>query len=138
MSEKSFVTLTFSGELDIGRYPEFRDAFEKERHGGAHNVLVDLSGATHVDSIFLSEVMLFARAMRRSGRKVAVQTSPHSVAKVFALAELDERVEVYGSRETAVAALGGEGAAFIEPVADAPAAVEPSEPERPAKDPEPA
>ncbi len=45
-----FHPIRLDGNLDIGRYPEFRSAFE--RVPAELPVLVDISDATGVDSVF--------------------------------------------------------------------------------------
>ena len=97
--------LAFDGELDISRYPEFRQQFERERVDGNGPVLIDLSKASYVDSTFLSEILFFVRGLKRAGRRAAVLSSPAAVARIFALADLDERVAVFANREDALQTL---------------------------------
>lgn len=93
-----FQVLSFTGELDISRYPEFRASFTNVAHAGP--VLVDLTTATSVDSTFLSELLLFNR--RRRGR-VAILIAEHgSVPRIFALTNIGERLGVFRRREEAV------------------------------------
>jgi anti-anti-sigma regulatory factor len=95
-------TLHFSGVLDISRYPEFREAFqEAPRDDG---VLVDLRETSGVDSIFLSELVLFRR---RHQLGVAVVVQPGSnVAFLFDVARMREKLDVYDSVDAALTALG--------------------------------
>ncbi|HZO92266.1 MAG TPA: STAS domain-containing protein [Candidatus Baltobacteraceae bacterium] len=93
--------LHFQGVLDISRYPEFREAFQDAPRDDA--VLVDLRQVTGVDSIFLSELVLFRR---RHQFGVAVVVEPKSnVAYVFELAGLREKLDVYDAVEAALTAL---------------------------------
>ena len=101
-SPSSNVVLRFSGYLDIGRYPEFRTAFQNVEAG--RPVLVDLRDVTGVDSVFLSELLLFRRRHRPA--VVAVLIAPQSsVAKVFSLAEVGTKLNVFSDEPSATAAL---------------------------------
>ncbi len=94
--------LRFQGFLDISRYPEFREAFQEAPRDD--NVLVDLRETTGVDSIFLSELVLFRR---RHQFGVAVLVTPGSnVANMFALARMEGRLELYDVLDEALTALG--------------------------------
>lgn len=98
------ITIRLEGDLDVSRYPEFRTAF-LDRVGTVGPVLVDLSGATLVDSTFLSELLLFARRLRDQGRQIAVLITHPQVARTFSLANVSERFEIRGDREAALQAL---------------------------------
>ena len=101
-SPSSNVVLRFSGYLDIGRYPEFRGAFQGVEAG--RGVLVDLRDVTGVDSVFLSELLLFRRRHRPA--ILAVLIEPQSpVSKVFALAEVGTKLNVFSDEAAATAAL---------------------------------
>jgi anti-anti-sigma regulatory factor len=94
--------LRFQGVLDISRYPEFREAFQEAPRD--ENVLVDLREVTGVDSIFLSELVLFRR---RHQFGVAVLVTPGSnVANVFGLARVEGKLDVYDVLDEALTALG--------------------------------
>jgi anti-anti-sigma regulatory factor len=93
-----FQILSFAGDLDIPRYPEFRDAFTNVAHVAP--VLVDLTDAASVDSTFLSELLLFKR--RRRGPVAILIGEYGSVPRIFALANIGERMGVFRQREEAV------------------------------------
>ncbi len=94
--------LRFQGVLDISRYPEFREAFQQAPRDD--RVLVDLRETSAVDSIFLSELVLFRR---RHQLGVAVLLAPGgNVARVFALAGMGEKLNVYDTLDAALTALG--------------------------------
>ena len=97
-----YHSLAFAGYLDIARYPEFRAAFSEAPP--AVDVLVDLSGATGVDSIFLSELLLFKRRRRPLAVVVLVQPGTH-VARIFTRADVGEKMDVFGDRASALNAL---------------------------------
>lgn len=99
----NYHLLRLDGYLDIGRYPEIREAFENAPP--AVPVLVDLQDATGVDSVFLSELLLFKR--RRRPAPVAVVIAPRgSLAKVFEIANIGRKLDVFQDLSSAVASLG--------------------------------
>lgn len=99
----TYHLLRLAGYLDIGRYPEFREAFESVPPHVP--ILVDLQDAVGVDSVFLSELLLFKR--RRRPSPVAVVISPAGrLAKVFEIANIGTKLNVFDDVSAAVGALG--------------------------------
>jgi anti-anti-sigma regulatory factor len=97
----SYHLIRFDGELDISRYPEFRRVFEDVP--AAVPVLVDLSGVRSVDSVFLSEMLL---AKRRHGVRFAVLiVGGSNLAKLFGIAGLDAKMDVFTDRAAALQVL---------------------------------
>jgi anti-anti-sigma regulatory factor len=94
--------LRLDGYLDIGRYPEIRSAFESAPPDAA--VLVDLQDATGVDSVFLSELLMFRRRQRPQ-RVAAVIPPKGQLAKIFDIANIGEKLSVFNDLSAAVASL---------------------------------
>jgi anti-anti-sigma regulatory factor len=99
----SYHLLRLDGYLDIGRYPEIRKAFEDAP--ASVPVLVDLQDAVGVDSVFLSELLLFIRRHRPQPAAVLILPSGN-LAKVFDIANIGEKMHVYSDLGAALAALG--------------------------------
>jgi anti-anti-sigma regulatory factor len=94
--------LRLEGYLDIGRYPEIRAAFETVPPGP---VLIDLQDVVGVDSVFLSEMLLFKR--RRRPERVAVVIPPRGhLAKIFSIASIGQKLDVFPDLSAAIASLG--------------------------------
>jgi anti-anti-sigma regulatory factor len=128
----SYHLLRLDGYLDIGRYPEIRKAFEDAPPSVP--VLVDLQDAVGVDSVFLSELLLFMR--RHRPQPAAVLILPKgNLAKIFDIANIGEKMKVFSDLPSAVAALGLGAARNDAPAANA-AAPEQPPPER-AREPAP-
>lgn len=90
--------ITLEGFLDISRLNEFKEAFRRTPDGVP--VLVDVSAATGVDSVFVAELFIFKRRHRA---RVNVLVAPGSmVARVFAIANVGERMNVYTNRDVAL------------------------------------
>src|SRR3982074_396066 len=99
--DPSHRTISFRGHVDISRYPEFRRAFTDVAPGIP--LLVDLRETTGLDSTFLSELLLLKR---RHGARVVIVIAPRSqVAKMFSIAGIDTKLDVYMSTEEALAAI---------------------------------
>jgi len=121
----SYHLLRLDGYLDIGRYPEIRKAFEDAPPSVP--VLVDLQDAVGVDSVFLSELLLFMR--RHRPQPAAVLILPQgNLAKVFDIANIGEKMKVFSDLSSAVASLGLEALPGAPPGEDAARAEQAPEP----------
>jgi anti-anti-sigma regulatory factor len=96
----SIVTLTLLNGLDISRYPEIQAAFATCPEGG-DCVIVDLSGATWVDSVFMTELLLFYRKNQKLGRGMIV-VARGGVARMLTLAGLAKRIRIVSDLERAL------------------------------------
>lgn len=99
----NYHLIRLEGYLDIGRYPEIRAAFEEAP--AAVPVLVDLLDAAGVDSIFLSEMLMFKRRRRPHPVVVVIPPGGH-LAKLFGIASVGEKMDVYTNLSSAIDALG--------------------------------
>jgi anti-anti-sigma regulatory factor len=100
-----FHPIRLDGYLDIGRYPEFRAAFERVPE---LPVLVDLSGATGVDSVFLSELLLLKR--RHALPVAIVLPADPRVARIFSITGIGAKMGVFERPEDALSALSSDAA----------------------------
>ncbi|GEM_PF-1799552 len=98
----SIVTLTFRDGLDISRYPEIQAAFATCPSGG-DCVIVDLSDATWVDSVFMTELLLFYRKNQKLERGTIV-VARGGVARMLTLAGLAKRIRIVSDLERALQA----------------------------------
>lgn len=96
----SILTLTFSDGLDISRYPEFQHAFATCPEGGSC-VIIDLSAARWIDSIFMTELLLFYRKNQKLGRGT-ILVAQGGVARMLALAGLDKRIRTVSDIDRAL------------------------------------
>ncbi|MEA2688537.1 MAG: hypothetical protein QOJ39_648 [Candidatus Eremiobacteraeota bacterium] len=99
-----YHAIRLDGYLGIERYPEFREAFQGSQ--AALPVLVDLREGTGADSLFLSELLLFKR---RHPEPLAVLIPPSgNLARIFAVAGMGEKMNVFTALDDALRALGVE------------------------------
>jgi anti-anti-sigma regulatory factor len=90
----TYATLTFHGGLDISRYPEIVDIFRSCSAEGSC-VIIDLSSATWIDSVFMTELLVFYRKAVKNDRTMVIVASGN-VEKMLAIAGINRRVRVVG------------------------------------------
>jgi anti-anti-sigma factor len=92
-------TISFSGGLDISRYPEIVDAFRKHVEG-AEPLIVDLSAATWIDSVFIAELLIFRRRNTRPERTI-ILVAGGNVARMLTIVGIDKKIPVVSTLEEA-------------------------------------
>ncbi len=100
--DSGYTWLRFEGVLDVARLTEFSAAFRGVPKGEA--VLIDLRRVRGLDSVFLSELLLFKR--QRIGRLSVVIAPSGPVARLFAIAGFGAKLDVFTDEAEAIAALG--------------------------------
>jgi anti-anti-sigma factor len=96
MSEEDSVKLiSLSGELEIGRKDEIRQALSAP--ADATPVLLDLSGVTYADSIALTELLRFCAEAQREDRAVALVIQTPQFARLIQYAGLATVFKVFSN-----------------------------------------
>lgn len=109
-----FAVVAISGEHDLSTAPDLRRHLE-ELIGGGEATVVDLSGATFVDSSVLGAILDGRRRAGEAGVGFAVAQSANgaeAVTRVLDITGLRAELPVHPDRDGAVAAVtggGGEG-----------------------------
>lgn len=98
MSE-TYATLTFTGGLDISRYPEIIDIFRGCPDEGSC-VIIDLSNATWIDSVFMTELLVFYRRTLKSNRTMVI-VATGNVEKMLTIAGINRRIRVVSDLDDA-------------------------------------
>jgi anti-sigma B factor antagonist len=80
--------IALAGEFDMYTAPEFRHDLHACIEHGAAEVIVDLSGATFIDSTFLGVLLGGMRSLRERGGEISL-VCPVSLRKVFEITGLD-------------------------------------------------
>jgi anti-sigma B factor antagonist len=100
--------VTAAGEIDLTNAEYLRDALLSALNAGADSLVVDLTGASFLDS---AGVTALVRASRRAGASDAALrlavTAP-AVLRVLNLVGIDQLVPVLGSVAAAVASLSAQ------------------------------
>jgi anti-sigma B factor antagonist len=101
--------LAIAGEHDLSTAPDLRSRLEQLIDGGESTV-VDLSGATFVDSSVLGVILDARRRADEAGVGFAVMQAPNgadAVARVLDITGLRAELPVHPDREQAVSAATG-------------------------------
>jgi anti-anti-sigma regulatory factor len=89
---ETYATLTFTRGLDISRYPEIVETFRNCPDEGSC-VIIDLSSATWIDSVFMTELLVFYRKTLKQNRTMVVVANGN-VEKMLAIAGVNRRIRV--------------------------------------------
>ena len=96
-------TIRLSGELEIGRKNEIRNALSVSDNAGA--VLLDLGDVTYADSIALTELLRFCVNSQRNDLPVALVIRTPQFARLIKYAGLAAAFKIFDDRADALAYL---------------------------------
>jgi anti-sigma B factor antagonist len=85
------------GEADIYTAPELKEALTAAIEAGATSVLVDLSGATFIDSTTLGVLMGAVRRLRPGGGEVAIACADPNICRIFEITLLDRVFRIFAT-----------------------------------------
>jgi anti-anti-sigma factor len=97
-------TIRLSGELEIGRKREIRDALRRSEKVDA--VLLDLAEVTYADSIALTELLRFCVSATRDGLPVALVVQTPQFARLVQYAGLAGAFKIFREYGDALQYLG--------------------------------
>jgi len=89
------------GELDLNSAEKLRQALSEDRPG--HRIVVDLTGATFLDSTALGIISAAAKHLDASRGRLIVAASDPRIVRIFKLTGLDRRIRVEPSLAEAIA-----------------------------------
>jgi anti-anti-sigma factor len=92
-----------SGELDVARKQELRDALRFE--DSTRGILIDLSSVTYADSTALAELLRFSMQVQREGIRLAVLIRSPQLDLLIRYAGCEGAFKIFRSREEALAYL---------------------------------
>jgi anti-anti-sigma factor len=98
-SPDSIKTIRLSGELEIGRKNEIRDALRRSSDDRA--ILVDLSDVTYADSVALTELLRFCVNAQHEAVPVALVIRTPQFARVVQYAGLAAAFKTFNDRDAA-------------------------------------
>jgi anti-sigma B factor antagonist len=90
------------GELDLNAADPLRNALENGHRRG-HRIVVDLVGATFIDSTALGIIAASAKQLDGSGGSLTVVASDPRIVRIFKLTGLDRTIRVERSLAEAIA-----------------------------------
>jgi anti-sigma B factor antagonist len=109
--ERGAWVLTLQGEHDLSTAARIRDELERVFDAGSA-VVVDLSGVTFMDSSVLNAILYGSeRAQQHEAHRFAtvLPPGPSAARRVIELTGVDRVLAIHPDRESAVAAISGDG-----------------------------
>jgi anti-sigma B factor antagonist len=91
------MTIAACGELDMSAAPAVRDALDEAFEAGVRRVVLDLAGATFVDSTMIGTLIGAARRLRASGSCLQLHCTNRNILNTFEVVGLEREIPV--SRE---------------------------------------
>lgn len=93
-----------AGEIDVYTVPALRDRLDAVIDRGEHDLVVDLSEVTFMDSTGLGVLVGRLKLIRAAGGSMRLVSAQDRVLKVFAITGLDKVFEIYPTVDEALAA----------------------------------
>jgi anti-sigma B factor antagonist len=108
LDERTSV-ISVEGELDLSTAPQLKWALLDSAQAGHSQLVVDLSGATFMDSTALGVLIGVKRGLDAGARLALVCEAP-SILNVFELSGMDGAFAIYATLEDALAPISGQAA----------------------------
>ena len=96
--------VTASGELDVAAAPQLSAILTMGAVSSQSVVVLDMGGATFIDSTALGVVIRAADQLREAGKLLFVVAPEGPVSRLLELTNLKQHFSVYADREAAMAA----------------------------------
>jgi anti-sigma B factor antagonist len=101
--------ISVKGELDLSTADQLaRSVWEAS--SGTHQLVLDLSACTFIDSSGLRVVLSMHKDLGEAGKATAIVASDGHVRKLLSLTAIDQSIPVFPALDDAVAFLGTSGA----------------------------
>jgi anti-sigma B factor antagonist len=91
------------GEIDLFTAPEFKEKIAAALDSGSSLVVVDLCGATFMDSSSLGILIAAHRRLQLAGGRMAIAADAPAILNTFAITGLDGVLDVTRTRDEALA-----------------------------------
>ena len=88
------MTIAACGELDMSAAPAVRDALEGALEVGVRRVVLDLAGATFVDSTMIGILIGASRRLRDSGSQLQLHCTNRNILRTFEIVGLEREIPV--------------------------------------------
>jgi anti-sigma B factor antagonist len=93
-----------AGEIDVYTAPQLRERLDQEIEGGVHDLVVDLSGVTFMDSTGLGVLVGRLKQIRLNDGSMRLVCAHDRVLKVFVITGLDKVFALYPTVDEALSA----------------------------------
>lgn len=101
--------LAIRGEADLHSAPDLRDAIAAAIEEGAHELVLDLSETTFVDSMTLGVLLGAMKRLRARGGHLRLVVPGADVRRIFEITLLDRVFPLHETREEAIRAAAAAG-----------------------------
>lgn len=104
-SEQGISVVAIEGRLDASGVPQAEAVFQNLVDARASRILLDLSGVEYMSSAGLRLIIMLSKGTERNGAKLAFCRISPFVMDVLEITHLASRLEIFPSREDALAAM---------------------------------
>ncbi len=100
--------IELGGEIDLYTAPEFKERMVELIDAGKTQIVVDLSGATFIDSTTLGVLVGGVKRLRPSGGALALVCTDQNITKIFEITGLDRVFPIHATRDEALGSLSSQ------------------------------
>jgi anti-sigma B factor antagonist len=101
--EDGIFVIAVEGEADMTTAVKFNESFFSAARSGVRRVVADLTSVSFIDTTMLNALVVGHRRMVRDHGSFAVVCNGPRVARVLEITGLRQILDVFGTREAAVA-----------------------------------
>jgi anti-sigma B factor antagonist len=95
--------VALTGEVDLYSAPDLKAELARLTDGGAHDIVVDMTGTTFIDSTALGVLVRAVQRMRETdGGRFALVVTDENIRRIFEMTGLERVFPIYGSRDEAL------------------------------------
>jgi anti-anti-sigma factor len=95
------LLVTLEGELDLVNAPRWEEELEEIEADSPGTVILDLREITFIDSTGLRALIAADQRARSAGRRLIVVRGAKAVDRLFAVTQLDQRLEIVDHPDSA-------------------------------------
>lgn len=99
------VVLSAGGEIDYAASPKLRELLSAATRCEGAPLIVDLSGATFIDSTAIGVLVTAASKLEEEGMEMAVVCTDPQILNIFAIVGLSDILGIFQSRDEAISSL---------------------------------
>ena len=100
----TWTAIAVGGEIDIATVGEFEKAVESVLQDGNVNLVIDLTGASFMDSTGLKSLVTFDRKFYESGRSFAIAVTSGPISRLIDLSGVAQSLRVLSNPSEAIEA----------------------------------
>jgi anti-sigma B factor antagonist len=95
--------VALTGEVDLYSAPELKTRLAELTEAGAHEIVVDMTGTTFIDSTALGVLVRAVQRLRETdGGRFGLVITDENIRRIFEMTGLERVFPIYGSRDEAL------------------------------------